>query len=122
MYLPIRGEEARFAMFNQHQFSTNYGKLVSKIWADPSEFDNLKADPAATLSNYGISTVAGAKIYVVRVDPTGQGDVERQVTDWQKGNQDGSYYLWIPNKPDNLGGAAVADDTSTTCTPCTTCT
>jgi hypothetical protein len=108
-------------MFNQHAFSTNYGKLVAKIWSDPSVFDALKANPAATLKNYGIDTKAGAKIYVVKVDPTGEGTVERQIADWQKGDHDGAYYLWIPNKPENLG-SNVAADTSTTCTPCTTCT
>jgi hypothetical protein len=107
---------------SSQEFIQNYGKVVAKTWADPAFFDTLKSSPAQTLGQYGITTKPDSKIYIVRVEPTGDGNVEKQVQDWEKGDRDGTYYLWIPTAPGDLGGEVSADDTSTTCTPCTTCT
>lgn len=104
------------------QFAQNYGKVVAKVWSDPAFIGQLNASPASVLSKNGIDTKAGAKINVVQVKSTGNGKVEDQVADWAAGDKSGVYNLWIPLKPSDLGGAAAADDTSTTCTPCTTCT
>lgn len=106
---------------NDQTFIEGYGKVVAQAWANPEFFDKLKNDPAPVLKANGITTKAGSKIYVVKVQPTGEGDVEKQVADWSKGDADGTYYLWIPDKPKELDDN-MAMDTSTTCTPCTTCT
>lgn len=102
-------------------FYEGYSKIVAKTWADPSFLDELKNDPAKILAENGIGTKPGSKIYVVKVEPTGEGDVEKQIEDWAKGDADGTYYLWIPDKPEELSDNVLGGD-STTCTPCTTCT
>ncbi len=102
-------------------FIEGYSKIVAKAWADPSFFDELKSKPAAVLADAGIETKKGSKIYVVKVQPTGEGDVEKQVADWAKGDADGTYYLWVPDKPAELDDN-MAMDVGTTCTPCSTCT
>jgi len=107
-------------MQNQ-SFYEGYSKIVAQSWANPSFFDELKSNPAAVLASNGIETKPDAKIYVVKVEPTGEGNVEKQVADWAQGDADGTYYLWIPDKPKALS-ENMAMDTSTTCTPCTTCT
>lgn len=109
-------------MVDTQNFSQNYAKVVARVWSDPSYFDELQADPAPLLAQAGIETKPDSKIYVVKVEPTGEGNVEKQVADWQKGDNSGTYYLWVPTKPDDLAGGVAADDTSTTCTPCSTCT
>jgi hypothetical protein len=102
-------------------FYEGYSKIVAQSWASPEFFDALKSDPAKVLAENGIETKPSSKIYVVKVEPTGEGDVEKQVADWSKGDEDGTYYLWIPDKPQSLGENKL-EDTSTTCTPCSTCT
>jgi hypothetical protein len=111
-----------FTMLNRQQFAQNYGKLVAKVWSDPKFLSQLKSSPASVLNQNGIETHPGAKIYVVQMEPTGDGSVDRQVNDWVQGDATGVYHLWLPAKPSNLGGDVSADDTSTTCTPCSTCT
>jgi hypothetical protein len=107
-----------FFMVTESEFRSGYGKLVAATWSDPSLVAKLKADPAKVLGQYGIDVGSDAKVRVVEMVPTGQGDFSEQWEDWKAG----TYDLFVPSKPSSVGSGGAAQDTNTTCTPCCTCT
>jgi hypothetical protein len=109
---------------DKEKFAQAYGNVVAKTWSDPDYLDTLKGDPVATLKEAGIETAEGAEVDVEVMAPTGEGTVDSQYQMWAKGDRDGTYTLWVPTPPDDLGDEAKAasGDVNCCCTPCCCCT
>lgn len=124
-------------MSSQSEFIQNYSKIVARSWVDEAFFDELVSKPKATLDANGLATPDDADVRIITVEHsnTGEGSIEGQHARWQKGEETGTYELYISLKPDdfdpenvNLSESqldAVAGgllDNCCCCTPCCTCT
>jgi hypothetical protein len=103
-------------------FVQSYGRLVARAWTDDSFLTQLQTAPAQALSSEGIDVPAGVAVAVGVVEPTGNGSVDAQWQEFESAGPDKGIVVWVPKKPGDLAGDASAEDVSTTCTPCTTCT
>jgi hypothetical protein len=107
---------------DKDQFVQSYGRLVARAWTDDSFLSQLQSDPAQALQGEGIDVPAGVPVAVGVVEPTGNGSVDGQWEEFQNASPTAGITVWVPKKPADLSGDAGAEDVSTTCTPCTTCT
>jgi hypothetical protein len=119
------------AAFNRQAFIQAYANMVARTWMDDTYRQLVVSNPADTLAQAGMPTIAGAVIRVVQHQITGSGKIEDQVDAWIAGNTSGLYDLFLPMKPDQFqvtpgggaaGGDACAGGDSCCCCPCCCCT
>lgn len=106
---------------DQNTFTLNYGKLVARTWKEPAFLNQLKNDPVDTLNDSGLPVKQGGTVRVVVLEPTGQGTGDEQWEYWQRGDQSGTYDLFLPTKPADLQSGAMAESGGTYCCSCTPC-
>ena len=116
--------------FNRQSFIQAYANMVARTWMDDSYMQLVVSNPADTLAQAGMPTIAGAVIRVLQHKITGSGKIEDQVDAWIAGNASGLYDLFLPMKPDQFdvtpGGGAAGGDACAgggcCCCPCCCCT
>jgi hypothetical protein len=118
--------------FNRQAFIQGYANMVARTWMDDTYRQLVVSNPADTLAQAGMPTIAGAVIRVLQHQITGSGKIEDQVDAWIAGNTSGLYDLFLPMVPDQFqvtpgGGAAGGDacaggDSTCCCCPCCCCT
>jgi hypothetical protein len=124
------------------EFISDYAKVVVAAWHEPDFTSQLQADPAVVLASYGLTTQPSATFNIVR-QPSGSGDIDIQVSAWERGETTGQYTLFLPSNEQAVqsvhidtqdleslrgqarGFAQAADttvDACCCCCPCCTCT
>jgi hypothetical protein len=120
-------------------FISDYAKVVVSLWHDPQFAAQLEADPAAALASQGLTTRPNAKFNIIRA-VSGSGDIDMQITAWERGDTTGEYTLYLPPSEQAVHGvqldtqdleqlrgqqrgvAEAATDACCSCSPCCTCT
>lgn len=116
----------------RQEFVKGYTKILTNAWSDDSFADQLNANPKQVLSEYGLEVPAGASVEIVS-STAGDGNLDEQVEIWEKGEESGTYKLYVPEVPQvesgelseaELDAVSGAGDVTVCCccSPCCTCT
>ena len=115
-------------MADRSQFLKNYGNLVGRIWENENLVDQLKANPAGVLNEYGFEIPADATVNLIFRELNTDGSPDTQAAMFDEAASTGVYNIVIPTKPEDvdvsdlplqeevldlMGGAG--------CCPCSTC-
>src|SRR5688572_23397908 len=92
-------------MAENGQVLYNYRNLVGQIWENPSIIDSLKANPVATLNEYGFAIPEGSTVNLIFRELNLEGNPETQAESFAEGDRTGVYEVIIPTKPENFDPA-----------------
>ena len=112
-------------------FLAGYTRVLTNAWSSSDYADRLIASPKEVLAEAGLSIPADATVTVVR-DVVGEGSLDAQIATWEKGEQTGSFTLYVPESPmidstelseSDLEAVSAGDTTyCCCCCPCCSCT
>jgi hypothetical protein len=111
------------------KFVGAYTKLLTQAWSDEAFMKQVRSNPNQALEEVGLSVPAGTKVNIQ--DSQGEGNLDEQVSLWEKGIASGEVTLYVPEVPQidtaelsesELAGVAGGDSYCCCCSPCCTCT
>lgn len=119
----------------KQEFVNAYTKVLVTSWSSEEYRDRLNTEPIEALAEAGLEVPEGASVAVVtsipeEADPSGKGHLDRQIAQWEAGEESQAYTIYVPDTPridmsdidmDDLESVA-GGDVNCCCCPCSCCT
>lgn len=112
-------------------FISSYTKVLTTAWTNSDFAATLKQNPKAALAQCGLVVPATATVDIVTEQPPpNSGDLNQEMSSWEKGETTGHYVLHVPaaelttrHLVDMALGPTAKDTTvCCCCSPCCCCT
>jgi hypothetical protein len=80
---------------DRESFVRSWGNVLTKSWEDEGFKQELESDPARVLNENGVAIREGAEVNLVTPPADAGPDLERQIREYEEGNESGSYTFYV---------------------------